>query len=743
MWEVRMAKVQSAKVKQVVAPAAANTEVRTKRQLVVVVHGVGVKEAGVSADLLATALEDVPDGHGDASLRSFEGHTLRPHSSDDFHLREFEIYNSGGKRQVFPARIRRYRNNDESGKLVAERVVADFYWGDISNIASGIAGLFLGILKTILGLCHVVRESAWSVFPGDGFNWFIRKMANAAALTIHGPIAAINVVLLAGVLIHAVIVGQFGWPVLAAAWTTVAMTAICGILVARSSDVYLTRWFAQWTAIVALVLALLLIFMPVAMSPIAPNPPPADAPAEVLAAFDAKGLETSPVVLNDAETALLTHVCAVPAAATSTVSGTCVHAYDQFYLQGLRILGIMGLAWMLVIVCNAVVAAAEVYRWLIGRGDGPPALASASIALMSMLWIILIAGIWASILNLPFQSLPTGLRLESILGTASFAVIALGFIALGAGYVFLRTGRWGAKSNPADYIKSVDPEHARKIAERNRLLISPWMLVPIWAFFAVMLITSLSATLRMIGIGLPVPGWAAAINYWLQANFGSIMAGLAIVGGFLFAAGQQQLRAGLGIAIDVITWLNDHSWNSLEMRTEETRTLAEAMVPGPLQAGSGQKAQGYWRRERIKNRLKVMMEKLLRDEKPDEVIFVSHSQGTVVAIATLDEKAPEWLESLGKNASMKLVTMGSPYAHVHRHYYPRSFAAIGSMGALTKAADGGVLDDWINIFRIDDFVGTFIDPSGQWPREHPVPANGHTYYWVDENVFPILKKFVS
>ena len=214
-----MAKAQSAKAKtpQAMVPAAPTPDTRPKRQLVVVVHGVGVKEAGVSADMLATALEDVRDGQGDASMLSYAGETLRPHSSDDFHLREFEIYNEDGKRQVFPARIRRYRSNDEAtGKLRAERVVADFYWGDISNIASGVAGLFLGILKTILGLCHVVRESAWSVFPGDGFNRFIRKLANAAALTIHGPIAAINVVLLAGVLVHAVIVGQFGWPVLVA-----------------------------------------------------------------------------------------------------------------------------------------------------------------------------------------------------------------------------------------------------------------------------------------------------------------------------------------------------------------------------------------------------------------------------------------------------------------------------------------------------------------------------------------------
>jgi hypothetical protein len=174
------------------------------KQLVIVVHGVGVKEAGVSADLLATALDDPPEDNANLTRNKIQGARLRPHSSDDFHLREMAQYNAGGKRQVFPARIRRYRHNDDnSGQLRNERVVADFYWGDISNIASGIFGLLLGIWKTILGLSHMIRENALSSFGSNSrHDWLIRRISGCAALTIHGPIAAINIVLLLGVLMN-------------------------------------------------------------------------------------------------------------------------------------------------------------------------------------------------------------------------------------------------------------------------------------------------------------------------------------------------------------------------------------------------------------------------------------------------------------------------------------------------------------------------------------------------------------
>ena len=66
------------------------------KQLIVVVHGVGVKEAGISADLLATALDETPEDTSAMQRGVIEKPRPRPHSSDDFHQREFAIYNEGG-----------------------------------------------------------------------------------------------------------------------------------------------------------------------------------------------------------------------------------------------------------------------------------------------------------------------------------------------------------------------------------------------------------------------------------------------------------------------------------------------------------------------------------------------------------------------------------------------------------------------------------------------------------------------
>jgi hypothetical protein len=139
----------------------------------------------------------------------------------------------------------------------------------------------------------------------------------------------------------------------------------------------------------------------------------------------------------------------------------------------------------------------------------------------------------------------------------------------------------------------------------------------------------------------------------------------------------------------------------------------------------------------------VLATQLIKDERPDRLTIVAHSQGTVVAIDVLNSKGKHWLSLMPEGGTIYLATMGSPYTHVHHHYFPSAFPSVSAMPNLRPARNGGLLTDWINIFRIDDFVGTHIDPTGQWPREVAVPANGHTYYWIDENVFPKLKKFVT
>ena len=68
------------------------------------------------------------------------------------------------------------------------------------------------------------------------------------------------------------------------------------------------------------------------------------------------------------------------------------------------------------------------------------------------------------------------------------------------------------------------------------------------------------------------------------------------------------------------------------------------------------------------------MAALIRDEAPDEIVIVSHSQGTMIALDVIEARgaagctAPD-----GRTLPLKLVTMGSPYIHLYTQYFPSLF----------------------------------------------------------------------
>ena len=84
--------------------------------------------------------------------------------------------------------------------------------------------------------------------------------------------------------------------------------------------------------------------------------------------------------------------------------------------------------------------------------------------------------------------------------------------------------------------------------------------------------------------------------------------------------------------------------------------------------------------------------------------------------------------------------MGSPYTHLYGNYFPSSFASVEKRANLANKDKDVLLRAWLNIFRIDDFVGTHIGKSGG-RDEFPVAPNGHTNYWVDRGVVDKLREF--
>ncbi len=685
------------------------------KQLIVVVHGVGVKDAGISADLLATALDDTPENAGTLGRSAMEKPRLRPHSSDDFHQREFKIYSEGGKRQVFPARIRRYRQYDAANdKAVNERVIADFYWGDIGAIGGSSFDLVRGFLTTVLGLSHIVRESAREVFRGNDFwNRTMRWLANVAVLTIHGPIAAINIVLLAAIGCSFLLNQGFSEKSIAhSGWVTGLLLLGASIVFGRRAVSYLGRHLWLWTGLAALAFL-------------------------VFGLLQVRGLDGA---LLGFDLRLVQAACHWPGA-DGWVSIACDSSVNALHILGLRLLRLMDLAWLVVLVSTLVIFAGEIFLVRMSA-RAPTSLVMPALTLMILLWILLTGSAWAVLTKLlqagettgPYGLAQSGAAVPhkylvyselGMLVVVLFMLAVLGIIAV----ILIR--------NIASFIQNTtDPkrylEHPAKFANSNRLIVARAVLAAMDVFFMFLI---LSAIHRLAGNWLP--DWIELPFDYFQ-NFKTtnvapaLLIASAIVTALLTYFGAQ-FRAGLGIATDVITYLNNYSWK------ETALVRAEASRAMPMR----EKYAGYWPRERIRDRLKVLVDQLIADEDPDELAIVSHSQGTVVAMDVLDEHGRGWLKRMKPEAKIALVTMGSPYAHVHNHYFPTSFNDHKQRTDLLYLAKGGILSRWINIFRIDDFVGTYIDPDGQWPREHPVPANGHTYYWVDENVFPVLKEFLD
>ncbi len=165
------------------------------------------------------------------------------------------------------------------------------------------------------------------------------------------------------------------------------------------------------------------------------------------------------------------------------------------------------------------------------------------------------------------------------------------------------------------------------------------------------------------------------------------------------------------------------------------------MVPKKSADGSApetekEKVIVYPNRTRIQQRLEIVYKALLACENPDEVVVISHSQGTLIALETLRDGR---LAGQVGDAYIKptLVTMGLPTWHIYNYYFSSDFPI-----------DGNIKKDvakWINIFRFDDFVGTNVaalagDSKSEtdWPLNIPVPPRGHTGYWVDDDVRPHL-----
>jgi hypothetical protein len=139
-------------------------------------------------------------------------------------------------------------------------------------------------------------------------------------------------------------------------------------------------------------------------------------------------------------------------------------------------------------------------------------------------------------------------------------------------------------------------------------------------------------------------------------------------------------------------------------------------------------------RQQIEARFRRVLQELLQSHEPTNLAIVSHSQGTVIAADVLRQK--NWKVGLGYLKSVTLVTMGSPLTHIYQHYFPRQYPSLH--GPHWRHLRDNVTA-WVNVFRVDDFVGTEVgEMKGAWPKNYQVGYGGHTHYWDKDNVLRII-----
>lgn len=731
-----------------------------QKQLIVVVHGVGIRAAGESSDLVAAALDGAPrPDPGPAEPRRPR---FRRRASDDFLLFETETAAPSRLFHPYPARLTRFRSF--RGKFPdqdsPERVISDFYWGDVGGFASSMPAVVVGLGRIMLGLAHVVRENALTVFPDpiSRLHAALRALARGAALAIHGPIFALNITLLLGL----------GFIMLLGDRTNLVsvLTALACLLLAwrlqRRSQSFLLRHMGAYLALCGL---LLLLFA--ALDALAPTPPDPslraavadDSPRDRLIQMSrgapdapAPGAFVIPILDHEFRTAL----CSWKTASAGSSRDSAVRDDRQFCLQmhsagpflhAMRLQGMMVLIWSGV----ALVTLFFGLRWLwtVAWGDGRHRrdILMPTLSLMTLLWFLLIGLGWAAIAAAYAQIGPGPLwqGAEEARPTCGLLALIAGACEAGTDHTKIFTtslrGIWAAGATlaalivvgllvflsrrsalrgmtPATYMADAD-----RNADRARLIVPSVLCAALGTMpVAILWLIAASSAFPPDYCDSAAPG---KLVCWLEANTTSVLTWIvAVIAGGLPIL-LRPLTLGINVAGDVIIYLNDFHWRRAP-GAPPSRTFAEILCP-PLERLRQKPlhpVQGYAYRQRIQKRLRGLVADLIRTEEPDRIDFVCHSQGTVITLDVLSTKGAFW----GRGRRLGLVTMGSPWRHLYHRYFPASFPDLAT-------PPPGVAR-WTNIFRIDDFIGTHVRRAT--PDEVAIATGGHTNYWRDDAVRQIL-----
>jgi hypothetical protein len=377
---------------------------------------------------------------------------------------------------------------------------------------------------------------------------------------------------------------------------------------------------------------------------------------------------------------------------------------------------------------------------------------------LALLLPALSVGIWGQVLPMVWLSANDGMKkwlhmpeleqlFEEAIPLMGVQFLMCAVLAVVVSVIGVRFIRWRSRHQVSDYENG---------ARAPRLIVHGGIQI-------MLAVCTILGVLLVLGIGLLEARGMEYDRFWfgrLMAESNKYAMAVLLPGSVVLVFLLPRLRPVFDIVLDVVNHFYFRATNLHDtLEDEDEFDINDTTFD--------QGTLFFARRDMIHQRMKRIL-LYYRDElegRP-ELVIVSHSQGTMVAIEVLNDPELAWLNE--RFTKVSLVTMGSPFSNLYQHYFNHCYPSLDRpfWSNLRKR-----MDRWVNVFRIDDPVGTeigFPDTIDMRTRQsyvqrpltdselpqtsdaepalsktrysnHPVGCRGHVNYWNDSEVLDVLR----
>ena len=666
-------------------------------ELVLVVHGVGDPQPGETLSLFARSVAE-------------SGYPLTEHQETLWLEDE-----SSSPRDVktFGTHVRHLEFDGNRSTL------AEVFWGDLSRVHRGLFGALSGLLQIVFGLRYVAFVAGHQKgFAARALQW----LGLTSSRLLHGPVLAVNFVL--AVLVLGVAGTESLWPGSSqvSRWaSTLVLGCVFICLISSYLGWRLTRnrvchRFWYWVMITALFLNGLMLFSMYSRTYL----PLVDYCNIMVTMLGAQWIA---LVL----TLVVMTVCWAVAVFQPNTYRPALHV--AFILPAMAV-GIWGQALPLMWVTGStsimkVLPATSAgdqtvapdrdltqagHNHAAGPGPANGATPDDEVAKMAS------AGqtIRAQFATMFDKAVP-------LIGVQCIMFLFLGVVVI---VQLARYMRWSEKSRIADYLAGSRPP---------RLIVNE-----------VVQVCLVACTLTGMALVLYVGTHEFYYTHshkenWLcrllvEANKYAV--GVMVPIGGLLLLSMHLMRPALDIILDVTS----HFYFRSATTADRIRGFGEDFDIDDVTFGGGELY--YSQRDVIHRRIKRILDYYHATLPGNPTLtIVSHSQGTMIAIEVLNDEELDWVTR--KFKQVNFITMGSPFHHIYQRYFRHFYPPLDD-DHWTRLRNR--VSRWLNIFRIDDFVGTDIEFPQDLPQAKSgaysnlaVERKGHMLYWSDRQVLSIIR----